>query len=105
MPKNKNAQSAGTGKKMNSKRIVALVGVGLLIFLYIATLIAAIVDRSDSGRWFMTCIFATVAVPMLIWIYTWIYGKLTGRRTIADSRPGQSPDASETPDEDSRGTP
>ena len=71
---------------MNSKRIVALTGVALLILLYIVTLVVAITDNSESGRWFMTCIFATVAVPMLIWIYTWLYGKFTGRRTIADPK-------------------
>ena len=72
-------------KKMTSRRIVALVGVVLLALLYITTLIIAIVDNSDSGRWFMGCIFATIAAPMLIWIYTWLYGKVTGRHTIADA--------------------
>ena len=72
---------------MNSKRIVALTGASLLVLLYIITLAVAITDNSESGRWFMTCIFATVAVPMLIWIYTWLYGKFTGRHTIADPEP------------------
>lgn len=78
--------------KINSKRIVALIGVALLALLYIVTLVAAITDNSGSGRWFMTCIFATVAVPMLIWIYTWIYGKFTGRHTIADPQPPEQPE-------------
>lgn len=76
---------------MNSKRIVALTGVSLLVLLYIITLVVAITDNSESGRWFMTCIFATVAVPMLIWIYTWLYGKFTGRHTIADPEPPERP--------------
>lgn len=62
-----------------------MVGVLLLALLYIVTLIVAIFDNSGSGRWFMICIFATVAVPILLWIYTWMYGKLTGKPTIADS--------------------
>ena len=78
--------------KINSKRIVALIGVALLALLYIVTLLVAITDNSESGRWFMTCIFATVAVPMLIWIYTWIYGKFTGRHTIADPQPPEQPE-------------
>lgn len=77
---------------MNSKRIVALIGVALLALLYIVTLVVAITDNSESGRWFMTCIFATVAVPMLIWIYTWIYGKFTGHHTIADPEPPEQPE-------------
>lgn len=71
-------------KKITSKQVVALIGVALLAVLYIITLIVAIVDNSSSGRWFWMCLFATMAVPLLIWIYTWIYGKLTGRHTIAD---------------------
>lgn len=72
-------------KKTTSKQIVALVGVALLVILYIATLVIAIVDNTESGRWFMLCIFATVIVPLLIWVYTWLYGKYTGRHTIADA--------------------
>lgn len=72
-------------RQITSKQVVAIIGVLLLVLLYIATLIVAIFDNSESGRWFMTCIFATVAVPILIWIYTWMYGKLTGRHTIADA--------------------
>lgn len=73
------------GKKITSKQIVALGGVILLVLMYIATLVVAIVDNSESGKWFTSCIFATVAIPLLIWIYTWMYGKLTGRHTIADA--------------------
>ena len=74
----------GNIKKVTSRQVVAIAGVLLLALLYIVTLIVAIFDNSESGRWFMICIFATVAVPMLLWIYTWMYGKLTGRHTIAD---------------------
>lgn len=73
------------GKRVTSKQVVAIVGVLLLVLLYIVTLVVAIFDSSESGKWFMICIFATVAVPMLLWIYTWMYGKLTGRHTIADT--------------------
>ncbi len=72
-------------KKKTARQIVAMAGVILLAFLYVITLIVAVFDRSDSGKWFMICIFATAAVPLLIWIYTWMYGKLTGKHTIADA--------------------
>lgn len=74
-------------KKFTSKQAVALSGAALLLLLYLAALVAALTDKTASGKWFMLCIYATVAVPILIWIYTWIYGKLTGRRTIADAAP------------------
>ena len=87
MEKQDNENQDNKKTQMNSKRIVALIGVALLALLYIVTLVVAITDNSESGRWFMTCIFASVAVPILIWIYTWLYGKFTGHHTIADSDP------------------
>lgn len=72
-------------KKITSKQVVALAGVVLLVLLYIVTLIVAIVDSTASARWFWTCLFATVAIPLLIWIYTWMYGKLTGKQTLTDA--------------------
>lgn len=89
---NKEKQDNGKKTQMNSKRVIALIGASLLALLYIVTLIVAITDSSESGRWFMTCIFATVAVPMLIWIYTWLYGKFTGRHTIADPEQTEQPE-------------
>lgn len=79
------AASANGRKKVTSRQVVALIGVILLTLLYIVTLIVAIVDKTASARWFWMCLFATIAVPLLIWIYTWMYGKLTGRHTITDS--------------------
>lgn len=70
--------------KITSRQIIAMAGVILLVLLYTATLVVAIVDSSASGRLFWICLFATIAIPILIWVYTWMYGKLTGRRTMAD---------------------
>lgn len=70
--------------KRTSKQIAALIGVILLVGLYIITLIVAIVNPGDSGRLFQACLVATVAVPILIWIYVWMYGKLTNKHTFAD---------------------
>ena len=80
-----NGKNDKNAKRVTSRQIVAIAGILLLALLYIATLIVAIFDNSESGRWFMLCIFSTVAVPILLWVYTWMYGKLTGRHTIADS--------------------
>lgn len=71
-------------KKITSKQIVAIIGIVLLVLLYVVTLITAFVDTSASGRLFAACLFGTIVIPLLIWIYTWMYGKLTGRRTMAD---------------------
>lgn len=74
-------------RKKNSKQIVAIIGIILLVLLYVITLLSAFLDTSASGRLFGACLFATVAVPLLIWIYTWMYGKLTGKSTLADLFP------------------
>lgn len=71
-------------RKMTSKQVVALVGVILLAAIYLITLIVAIFDQDSSGRLFQACLVATVAIPLLIWIYIWMYGKLSGKHTMAD---------------------
>ncbi|MBE5862651.1 MAG: hypothetical protein E7295_07350 [Lachnospiraceae bacterium] len=82
---NKASSSNGEKKenKMTAKRIAAILGIILLVALYVITLLVAIFDRSSSGQWFMICLIATVTVPLLIWIYTWMYGVLTNKHTIA----------------------
>lgn len=71
-------------KKITSKQVVAMGGVILLALMYIITLVVAIVDNSSSGKLFALCLYATIAIPILIWIYTWMYGKLTNKHTFAD---------------------
>lgn len=80
----KNDQNANKVEGFTPKRIAALIGCILLISLYIITLIVAIFDRSQGGKWFMISMSATFAIPFLIWIYIWIYGQMTGKKTIAD---------------------
>lgn len=82
--KTKDGRTPESGKKVTSKQIVAIVGIVLLVLMYIAALIAAIVDNSASGRLFWVCLYATIVIPILIWIYTWMYGKLTQKHTFAD---------------------
>lgn len=94
MKKNNTDQAAKQTKKVTSKQIVAIIGVVLLVLLYIVTLVMAFADHSVSSRLFGICLFATIAVPLLIWIYTWMYGKLTGKATMADFNLGGKDQAS-----------
>ncbi len=71
-------------KKRTAKQIAALVAVILLAALYIVTLVVAIVDPTASGKWFVGYLVCTMAVPLLAWIFIWIYGETTGKKTIAD---------------------
>lgn len=70
--------------KITSKQIVALVGVVLLALMYIITLVAAIVDSSASAKWFRISLFGTLAIPLIIWIYAWMYARLTGKHAVGD---------------------
>ncbi|MCH5281598.1 MAG: hypothetical protein J1E61_09035 [Lachnospiraceae bacterium] len=78
-----------------SQRIAALCGVIFLGLLYLFTLIAAIFNFDGTGGLFRTCLIATVAVPILIWVYIWIYGMISKKHTPA------SFDLMETGEEDS----
>jgi len=82
--KMKNTDKNEKNSKITSRQIVAWIGIILLLALYLITLLVAIFDTSSSGKFFGLSLFATVAIPLLIWIYTWMYGKLTGKHTIAD---------------------
>lgn len=75
---------SGRHKKSTSKQKVAIAGIILLVALYLVTLLMAFVDNSASGKLFALCLFASMAIPMLIWIYTWLYGKLTEKKDRED---------------------
>ena len=89
-------------KKTTSKQIVALAGVILLVAMYVITLIVAIFDQDSSGRLFQACLVATIAIPLLVWVYIWMYGKLTGKHTMADldlgGEDGKNPGNADKPD-------
>lgn len=70
--------------KKNKKRIAALICIVLLVLLYVVTLVVALFDFPGSDRMFAACLMATVGLPILLWIYIWVYGKFTGKHTITD---------------------
>lgn len=71
-------------KKITSKQIVAMIGVILLVFMYIITLVMAFIDSSSSGKYFGVCLVCTLVVPIIIWIYSWMYGRTTGKKVLGD---------------------
>lgn len=62
------------------KRIVALVGVILLLGLYGATLVSACLVTPATRDLFMTSLVATVMIPILLYVLQLIY-KWLGNRT------------------------
>lgn len=73
--------------KKNHKRIAAMVCIILLLLLYIATLVVSILDFPGHDKLFAACLGATVGLPILLWLYIGLFGKLTDRRTMADLFP------------------
>lgn len=66
--------------KRTAKQIAALIGVALLVLLYVLLLIFALFDFEGSETMFRVCLIGTVAIPILIWIYMYLYDKLVKNR-------------------------
>ena len=72
-------------KKKTPKQIAALGCVGLLVLLYVVTLVVACLNFPGADRLFQACLVATVGLPILLWIYMWLYGKMKDRFEERDS--------------------
>lgn len=68
-------------KKKNVKRILAIVGLVLIGIMVIATLLAAVFDK--SGQIFRSFLILTIALPIALWIFIWAYGAMTNKHTGA----------------------
>lgn len=73
------------------KQIAAIIGIVLLAALYLVTFILALCRFDGASSLFMGALACTVIVPVLIWVYIWLYGLLTRKKTIATLFP-DSPD-------------
>jgi len=60
-------------KTTKTKRVLAIVGVILLVALYVSTLIFAIIGSDDAMLMFKASVIMTIVVPALLWGYTVIY--------------------------------
>lgn len=52
------------------RRIVAIIGIILLVALYIMTLVFAVTDNPESMHMFAMSIIATVVIPVFIYVLT-----------------------------------
>ena len=55
------------------RRIAALIGVIVLLGLYGAAFVFAIIDDPDSMNYFLAAVVATVIVPVLLWAMQFVY--------------------------------
>ena len=56
-----------------AKRILAIVGIIVLVGLYLTTLACAIFAKENVMNLLMASVYATVVIPVLIWAYSLIY--------------------------------
>jgi len=71
----------GNSDKKEPKRIIALIGVILIIIMVLATLLTAFLDK--SGVFFRSCLIVTIALPIALWVFLWAYGAMTNKHTVA----------------------
>lgn len=69
--------------RKKTKQIAAWICIILLVLLYVVTFIVSLLDFPGSGALFQSCLVATVGLPILLWIYIWLFGKIKDRHTIA----------------------
>lgn len=58
-------------------RVIAIVGVVLLVLMYIVTLIAALTTSPASGGLFKACLGGSILLPIMLWLYI-RFAKLLG---------------------------
>lgn len=91
--KSDKSNSKNKKSKITSRQIVAMAGVILLVLLYVVTLILAVTDNSASGKFFALSLGCTLIIPIILFLYSWMYGRITGNKAIGD------PDQEDAPGE------
>ena len=66
------------------QRIASIVCLCLIAVLFIAMIVLAGMKTPLAKTLFKVTLGATLILPILTWIYIWLIGKLTHKRTIAD---------------------
>lgn len=64
---------------MKLKRILSIGAIALIVILYVTCLALAIFGDVQSARWLEVTMYATIALPILIWLYVVVYKKWKDR--------------------------
>ena len=75
-----------TSSYTKGQRIAAVVCLCLIALLYISTAVLAFIRTPFAKQMFKITLGATLVLPILTWVYIWLIGRLTHKRTIADFR-------------------
>lgn len=58
------------------RRIIAIIGIIVIVGLYIVTFVIAIAGGPHMHDWLIAAIAATVVVPCMLWVIQFIYKRL-----------------------------
>ena len=61
------------------KRILAILAIILLLFMYGATMFFALSNSVNALGWFKASVALTILVPVLIYAFMLVYKNLTGK--------------------------
>ncbi len=70
-----------------AKRILAILGIVLILAIIIGFFIKAVFGSFDSAGAFMAAATALIAIPIVVWLFIWAFTAITGKRTVASADP------------------
>jgi amino acid permease len=82
----KQSKSGNSEKKKypwTAKRIAAWVCIIALVAMYVVTLAAAIMSKPGADTLFKASLAMTIFLPIACWVFIWLYGFFTDKKTIA----------------------
>lgn len=62
-----------------AKRVLAWAGIGILVLLYVVTLVAALIGTSFADQLFHACLYSTIIVPVMCWFFIMTIGWVKGK--------------------------
>lgn len=70
-----NSNENKTDKKKMATRVIALLGVILLVGMILATFVVACIKFEGSDRIFKGLLSCDIAIPILLWFYLYLYNR------------------------------
>ncbi len=70
-------------KNTTTRRVAAWIGIIALIGLYVFSLVQAFVYNADSFQVFLYAVAGTITIPIVIWLFLWVYSAFTGKHNVA----------------------
>jgi len=66
------------------RRILAMIGIVLIVLMYLATLVFAFIDPTQSKSWLMASIFTTFFVAFILYAFNLLLKMLQDKKDAKD---------------------